>query len=344
MLETGIKVIDLLEPYVQGGKIGMFGGAGVGKTVIIQEMIRRQAPAARRRVGVRRRGGAHPRGQRPVPGDDRVRRARQHRARCSARWTSRPACGCASRCRALTMAEYFRDVERKDVLLFVDNIFRFTQAGSEVSTLLGRMPSRSGLPADARGRDGRAAGADHVDEGPFDHVAAGDLRARRRHHRPGAAHGVRAPGRDDRAVARHRVARASIRPSTRSTRRQPDPRPALRRRGALRRRAARAGDPAAQQGPAGHHRDPRHRRALRGGQGHRVSRAARSSGSCPSRSSSPSSSPASRASTCRSTRRSPRSRASARASTTTCPSRPSSWSAASRRPRSRQDRWRARSA
>ena len=81
MLETGIKVIDLLEPYVQGGKIGMFGGAGVGKTVIIQEMIRRQARAARRRVGLRRRGRAHPRGQRPVPRDDRVRRDREDRAR-----------------------------------------------------------------------------------------------------------------------------------------------------------------------------------------------------------------------------------------------------------------------
>ena len=98
MLETGIKVIDLLEPYVQGGKIGMFGGAGVGKTVIIQEMIRRQARAARRRVGVRRRGRAHARGQRPVPGDDRVRRASRTPRWCSARWTSRRACGCGSRC------------------------------------------------------------------------------------------------------------------------------------------------------------------------------------------------------------------------------------------------------
>ena len=98
MLETGIKVIDLLEPYVQGGKIGMFGGAGVGKTVIIQEMIRRQRRAARRRVGVRRRGRAHARGQRPVPGDDRVRASSRRPRWCSARWTSRRACGCGSAC------------------------------------------------------------------------------------------------------------------------------------------------------------------------------------------------------------------------------------------------------
>ena len=101
---------------------------------------------------------------------------------------------------ALTMAEYFRDVKNQDVLLFVDNIFRFVQAGSEVSTLLGRMPSRRGLPADARRRDGRAAGAHHLDEGSFDHVAAGRVRARRRLHRPRAVHDVHPPRRDDRAL------------------------------------------------------------------------------------------------------------------------------------------------
>ena len=121
---------------------------------------------------------------------------------------------------ALTMAEYFRDVQKQDVLLFIDNIFRFTQAGSEVSTLLGRMPSRGGLPADAGRRDGRAAGAHHLDPWPLDHLDAGDLRARRRLHRPGAAHHVRPPRRDDGAVPRRSPRSASTRPSTRWTRRR----------------------------------------------------------------------------------------------------------------------------
>src|SRR6266481_4043693 len=107
MFETGIKVIDLLEPYTKGGKTGLFGGAGVGKTVLIQELIEKTAlifgqmtepPGSRLRVGLT----------------------------------------------GLTAAEYFRDEEGKDVLLFIDNIFRFTQAGSEVSALLGRMPSAVG--------------------------------------------------------------------------------------------------------------------------------------------------------------------------------------------------------
>ena len=103
----------------------------------------------------------------------------------------------------------------------------------------------------------------------LDHLAAGDLRARRRHHRPGAAHDVRPPRRDDGALAGD--LRAGHLPGRRPARLdQPDPRPAVRRRGALQRRAAREGDPAALQGPAGHHRDPRHRRAVRRGQGHRA--------------------------------------------------------------------------
>ena len=102
----------------------------------------------------------------------------------------------------LTMAEYFRDEEGQDVLLFIDNIFRFTQAGSEVSALLGRMPSRRRLPADPGHRDGRAPGAHHLDQEGLDHVGAGDLRARRRLHRPGAGDDVRPPRRDDRALAR----------------------------------------------------------------------------------------------------------------------------------------------
>ncbi len=143
MLETGIKVIDLLEPYVQGGKIGMFGGAGVGKTVIIQEMIRRQAEQY---GGVSVFAGV---GERTREGNDLFLEMTESgviekTALVFGQMDEPPGVRLRVALSALTMAEYFRDVERKDVLLFVDNIFRFTQAGSEVSTLLGRMPSAVG--------------------------------------------------------------------------------------------------------------------------------------------------------------------------------------------------------
>ena len=143
MLETGIKVIDLLEPYVQGGKIGMFGGAGVGKTVIIQEMIRRQA---QQHGGVSVFAGV---GERTREGNDLFLEMTEsgvikNTALVFGQMDEPPGVRLRVALSALTMAEYFRDVDRKDVLLFVDNIFRFTQAGSEVSTLLGRMPSAVG--------------------------------------------------------------------------------------------------------------------------------------------------------------------------------------------------------
>ncbi|MDP9298270.1 MAG: F0F1 ATP synthase subunit beta [Actinomycetota bacterium] len=143
MLETGIKVIDLLEPYVQGGKIGMFGGAGVGKTVIIQEMIRRQAEQY---GGVSVFAGV---GERTREGNDLFVEMTESgviekTALVFGQMDEPPGVRLRVGLAALTMAEYFRDVERKDVLLFIDNIFRFTQAGSEVSTLLGRMPSAVG--------------------------------------------------------------------------------------------------------------------------------------------------------------------------------------------------------
>src|SRR5918912_227205 len=143
MLETGIKVIDLLEPYVQGGEIGMFGGAGVGKTVIIQEMIRRQA---QQHGGVSVFAGV---GERTREGNDLFIEMTEsgvikNTALVFGQMDEPPGVRLRVALSALTMAEYFRDVERKDVLLFIDNIFRFTQAGSEVSTLLGRMPSAVG--------------------------------------------------------------------------------------------------------------------------------------------------------------------------------------------------------
>src|SRR6188472_798460 len=143
MLETGIKVIDLLEPYVQGGKIGMFGGAGVGKTVIIQEMIRRQAEqhggvSVFAGVGERTREGNDLFGEMTESG------VIEKTALVFGQMDEPPGVRLRVGLSALTMAEYFRDVKQQDVLLFVDNIFRFTQAGSEVSTLLGRMPSAVG--------------------------------------------------------------------------------------------------------------------------------------------------------------------------------------------------------
>jgi F-type H+-transporting ATPase subunit beta len=143
MLETGIKVIDLLEPYVKGGKIGMFGGAGVGKTVIIQEMIRRQAE---QHAGVSVFAGV---GERTREGNDLFLEMTESgvlekTALVFGQMDEPPGVRLRVGLAALTMAEYFRDHEHQDVLLFVDNIFRFVQAGSEVSTLLGRMPSAVG--------------------------------------------------------------------------------------------------------------------------------------------------------------------------------------------------------
>jgi F-type H+-transporting ATPase subunit beta len=153
ILETGIKVIDLLEPYVQGGKIGMFGGAGVGKTVIIQEMIRRQA---QEHGGVSVFAGV---GERTREGNDLFLEMSEsgvikNTALVFGQMDEPPGVRLRVALSALTMAEYFRDVERKDVLLFIDNIFRFTQAGSEVSTLLGRMPSAVGYQPTLSGEMG----------------------------------------------------------------------------------------------------------------------------------------------------------------------------------------------
>ncbi len=149
MFETGIKVIDLLTPYLQGGKIGLFGGAGVGKTVLITEMIRR---VAQNHGGVSVFAGV---GERTREGTDLLiemgetemgdgRSVLDRAALVFGQMDEPPGVRLRVALSALTMAEYFRDVQQQDVLLFVDNIFRFVQAGSEVSTLLGRMPSAVG--------------------------------------------------------------------------------------------------------------------------------------------------------------------------------------------------------
>ncbi len=143
MFETGIKVVDLMTPYVQGGKIGLFGGAGVGKTVLIQEMIYRVAEnfggvSVFAGVGERTREGNDLFGEMTESG------VIEKTALVFGQMDEPPGTRLRVALSALTMAEYFRDVQKQDVLLFVDNIFRFTQAGSEVSTLLGRMPSAVG--------------------------------------------------------------------------------------------------------------------------------------------------------------------------------------------------------
>ena len=143
ILETGIKVIDLLTPYVKGGKIGLFGGAGVGKTVLIQEMITR---IAREFSGTSVFAGV---GERTREGTDLFLEMEemgvlQDTALVFGQMDEPPGVRMRVALSGLTMAEYFRDVQNQDVLLFIDNIFRFTQAGSEVSTLLGRMPSAVG--------------------------------------------------------------------------------------------------------------------------------------------------------------------------------------------------------
>ncbi len=150
MFETGIKVVDLLEPYLQGGKIGLFGGAGVGKTVIIQELIHN---IATKHGGVSVFAGV---GERTREGNDLWLEfqesgvidtkdpSKSRAALVYGQMTEPPGARLRVALSGLTVAEYFRDAEGKDVLLFIDNIFRFTQAGSEVSALLGRMPSAVG--------------------------------------------------------------------------------------------------------------------------------------------------------------------------------------------------------
>src|SRR3989344_8083939 len=143
IFETGIKVIDLIAPFVQGGKIGLFGGAGVGKTALLQELIRNVAEES---GGVSVFAGV---GERTREGNDLHKEMQESgvldkAALVFGQMNEVPGARLRVALSALTMAEYFIDEERKDVLLFIDNIFRFSQAGSEVSTLLGRLPSAVG--------------------------------------------------------------------------------------------------------------------------------------------------------------------------------------------------------
>ena len=197
MLETGLKVIDLLTPYVVGGKIGLFGGAGVGKTVLIKEMITR---VARNFGGTSVFAGV---GERTREGNDLFLEMSEDgvindTALVFGQMDEPPGTRMRVALSALTMAEYFRDVQNQDVLLFIDNIFRFTQAGSEVSTLLGRMPSAVGYQptlademgelqeriTSTRGRSITSMQAIYVPADDYTDPAPGhDVRPPGRHHR-----------------------------------------------------------------------------------------------------------------------------------------------------------------
>ena len=278
MFETGIKVIDLLEPYLTGGKIGLFGGAGVGKTVIIMELIHN---IALKHGGVSVFGGV---GERTREGNDLWLEfqesgvidindpSKSRAALVYGQMTEPPGARQRVGLSALTVAEYFRDAEGKDVLLFIDNIFRFTQAGSEVSALLGRMPSAVGYQPTLLTEMGElqeritstkkgsitsvqaiyVPADDYTDPAPattFAHLDATTNLSRQI-----AELGHLSGGRSARVHLAHS-------------------RPARPRRGALQRRPPGEADPAALQGPAGHHRDSRHRRAVRRRQAHRLARA-----------------------------------------------------------------------
>ena len=267
MFETGIKVIDLLEPYLQGGKIGLFGGAGVGKTVIIMELINN---IAMKHGGVSVFGGV---GERTREGNDLWLEfqesgvidpkdpSKSRAALVYGQMTEPPGARLRVALSALTVAEYFRDAEGKDVLLFIDNIFRFTQAGSEVSALLGRMPSAVGYQPTLLTEMGElqeritSTRKGSITSVQAIYVPADDYTD------PGARDDLRAPGRDDQPVARDCRAR-HLSGGRSAGLVVAHSRSAHHRRRALQRRAVGQADPAALQGPAGHHRDPRYRRAV----------------------------------------------------------------------------------
>ena len=217
MLETGIKVVDLLAPYAKGGKVGLFGGAGVGKTVLIQELIRNIAEEHEGRsafCGV---------GERSREGNDLWLEMKESGVidktmLVFGQMNEPPGARLRVALSGLTMAEYFREEGGQDVLLFIDNIFRFVQAGSEVSALLGRMPSAVGYQPTLETEMGELQERITSTQQRLGDLDPGDLRAGRRPHRPGARVRVRAPERDHDAVAGRSPRRGSTRPWTRSTR------------------------------------------------------------------------------------------------------------------------------
>jgi F-type H+-transporting ATPase subunit beta len=269
MFETGIKVVDLLAPYAKGGKVGLFGGAGVGKTVLIQELIHN---LAKEHGGLSAFCGV---GERSREGNDLWLEMKESGVLDKTmlvfgQMNEPPGARMRVALSGLTMAEYFRD-QGQDVLLFIDNIFRFVQAGSEVSALLGRMPSQVGYQPTLETEMGQLqeritstrTGSVTSCRRSTCRPTTSPTRRRRRSSRTSTRR-PRCPGdRREGHLPGGRPARLDL----------DDPQAGHRRRGALPRRQPRQGDPPALQGAAGHHRDPRHRRALRRGQDHRPARA-----------------------------------------------------------------------
>ena len=269
MFETGIKVIDLLAPYAKGGKVGLFGGAGVGKTVLIQELIHN---LAKEHGGLSAFCGV---GERSREGNDLWLEMKESGVidktmLVFGQMNEPPGARMRVALSGLTMAEYFRDQGGQDVLLFIDNIFRFVQAGSEVSALLGRMPSQVGYQPTLETEMGQlqeritstrngsvtsvqaiyVPADDLTDPAPasvFAHLNATTVLSRAISEK-GIYPAV------DPLDSTSTILKADIVGEEHFDGRQP-----------------RQGDPAALQGAAGHHRDPRHRRALRRGQDHRRS-------------------------------------------------------------------------
>jgi F-type H+-transporting ATPase subunit beta len=278
MFETGIKVIDLIEPYLQGGKIGLFGGAGVGKTVIIQELIHNIAV---KHGGVSVFGGV---GERTREGNDLWLEfqesgvidvndpSKSRAALIYGQMTEPPGARLRVALSALTVAEYFRDGEGKDVLLFIDNIFRFTQAGSEVSALLGRMPSAVGYQPTLLSEMGQL-------QERITSTRKGSITSVQAIYVPADDYTDPAPATtfahlDATTNLSRAIVELGIYPAV-------DPLASTSRilesarhwRRSLQHGQTGQTDPAALQGPAGHHRDSRHRRAIGRRQAHRLARA-----------------------------------------------------------------------
>ena len=336
ILVTGIKVVDLLAPYLKGGKIGLFGGAGVGKTVLIQELINNIAKAhggvsVFAGVGERTREGNDLYHEMVDAGVIKLGDGTTEGSKVAlvyGQMNEPPGARARVALSGLTLAEYFRDEEGQDVLFFVDNIFRFTQAGAEVSALLGRIPSAVGYqPTLATDMGALQERITSTKKGSITsvqaiYVPADDLTD------PAPATSLRPLGRHHGAEPRH--LREGHLPGRRPAGlHQPLARPPDRGRGALPGRARGAARAADLQEPAGHHRHPGHGRAERGrqagrGRARRIERflsqpfhvAEVFTGSP--------------ASSCRSPTRSAASRRSWTASTTTCRRRRSTWSARSR--------------
>ena len=267
MFETGIKVIDLLEPYLQGGKIGLFGGAGVGKTVIIMELINN---IAMKHGGVSVFGGV---GERTREGNDlwlefqesgvidMKDMSKSRAALVYGQMTEPPGARLRVGLSALTVAEYFRDAENKDVLLFIDNIFRFTQAGSEVSALLGRMPSAVGYQPTLLSEMGQL-------QERITSTKKGSITSVQAIYVPADDYTDPAPATtfahlDATTNLSRQIAELGIYPAVdplASSSRILDPRVIGDEHYDVAKQ--READPAALQGPAGHHRDSRHRRAV----------------------------------------------------------------------------------